>query len=205
MKLYVSKMTPNPRRVLMFLAEKGVLDQFELVDLQLATDAKADEHLARNRLGKVPVLELPDGRHLSESRAICQYLEALHPEPNLMGATPEERAFFEMHDRHMELEILFPIANWVRHGHPGLSVIENPQVPDWSKVAEGKARAAMVWLDDDLSGREFIAGNRFSIADITCFVALEFARLMKFRPWEEYPNIARWREAVQSRPSSKVN
>lgn len=204
MKLYTAKMTPNPRRVTMFLAEKGVLDQFELVDLQLATDAKAEEHRARNHLGKVPVLELPDGRFLSESRAICQYIEAIHPEPNLMGATPEERAFFEMHDRHMELEILFPIANWIRHGHPGLAALENPQVAEWAKVSENKARAAMVWLDDDLSGREFIAGNRFSIADITAIVALDFGRLMKFRPWETHPNIARWRDAVLAHPSAKA-
>jgi glutathione S-transferase len=201
MKLYTARMAPNPRRVSIFLAEKGLTDRIEQVVMELSTDAKTPEHLARNHLGQLPVLELDDGRFLSESRAICTYLEAIAPEPNLMGTTPEERAFIEAFDRKIEFQVLWPLANWVRHGHPGLVVLEKTQVADWAALSETKARAAMAWLDDDLSQREWVAGGRFTIADITCFCAIEFARLMKFKPWEEHANIARWREAMRARPS----
>lgn len=204
MKLYTAKVAPNPRRVHMFIAEKGLGEVITFEVMELATGSKTPEHKARNPLGQLPVLELDDGRHLSESRAICSYLEGLYPEPNLMGETPEERAFIEMYDRQIELSVLYPIANWVRHGHPGLVTLEPVQVADWAALAEGKARAAMHWLDDALKGRDYVAGNRFTIADITCLCALEFARLMRFKPWEEHPNIARWREAVSARPSASA-
>lgn len=201
MKLYSSKLAPNPRRVNLFIAEKGLGDRIERVDMDLATETKTPEHFRRDPHGLLPVLELDDGRFLSESRAICSYLEAIQPEPALMGDTPEERAFLEAIDRRVEFAVLYPLASWVRHGHPGLLALENPQLPDWAAASEAKARKAVAWLADDLSGRDFVAGNRFTIADITAFCALEFARLVKFRPWEEHPAIARWREALQARPA----
>jgi glutathione S-transferase len=202
MKLYTAKLAPNPRRVNQFVAEKGLWDRIERIDLELHTDAKAPEHLKRDPQGLLPVLELDDGRFVRESRAICSYLEMIAPEPNLMGETPEERVFIEMFDRRIEFAVLYPLANWVRHGHPGLAVLEQPQVPDWAASAQAKARAAMAWLNDDLAHRDWVAGNRFTIADITCFCAIEFARLVKFRAWEEHPHVARWREAMLARPAT---
>ena len=204
MKLYTAKLAPNPRRVHLFLAEKGLYDSIERIELDLATQTKVPDHLGRNPLGLVPVLELDDGRFLTESRAICSYIEAIHPEPNLMGLIPEERAFIEMFDRRIEFGVLYPLANWVRHSHPGLAVLENPQIAQVADVASEKARDAMVWLDEDLSQRDYVAGNRFTIADITTFCALEFARLVKFKPWETYPNIARWRYQVKARPAFEI-
>ncbi|OYU76022.1 MAG: glutathione S-transferase [Alphaproteobacteria bacterium PA3] len=205
MKLYTAKLAPNPRRVHMFLAEKGLWETVERVELDLATQTKVPIHLERNPTGLVPVLELDDGRFLTESRAICSYLEHLHPEPNLMGETPEERAFIEMFDRRVEWSVLLPLMNWVRHAHPALGKLENPQIPDFAEACSEKAKAALVWLDADLAERDFVAGNRFTVADITAFSGLEFARLVKFKPWEIHPNIARWRDAVKARPSADAS
>ena len=202
MKLYTAKLAPNPRRVHMFLAEKGLWEKVEKVHLDLATQTKVPEHLGRNPMGLVPVLELDDGRFLTESRAICTYLEHLQTEPNLMGETPEERAFIEMFDRRVEWGVLLPVANWVRHGHPGLAVLEKPQIQAFADASAEKAKVAMEWLNADLADRAYVAGNRFTIADITAFAALEFGRIVKFKPWEVHPNIARWREAVKARPSA---
>ena len=130
MKLYTSPMAPNPRRVDMFIAEKGI-QGIERVMVDLTTGAhKTPEFLARNPVGRVPVLELDDGRHLSESRAICTYLESRYPQPNLMGADGEERAFIEMADRQAEFFLLLTVANCVRHTHPGLAVLEQPHPID---------------------------------------------------------------------------
>jgi glutathione S-transferase len=205
MKLYTGKLPPNPRRVNIFIAEKGLGDRIEMIELDLATQAKQPDHLARHPQGLVPVLELDDGRFLTESRAICSYLEHLVPEPNLLGETPEERAFIEMFDRRIEFGVLMPLAQWVRHGHPGLAVLEKPQVPDYAAASQAKAREAMAWLNDDLAKRTWVAGERFTIADITCFAAIEFARIVKFRAWEDHEHIARWRSAMLARPAVAAN
>ena len=137
LKLHTSARAPNPRRVDMFIAEKGI-DGIprQLVDLN-AGEHRSAAFTARNPMARVPVLELDDGRFLSESRAICTYLEGLYPEPNLMGETAEERAFIEMADRQAEFHLLATIANFVRHTHPGLLVLENPQFPDFG-TAQGE-------------------------------------------------------------------
>lgn len=205
MKLYTARLAPNPRRVTMFVAEKALADRIETVSLDLATQTKTPEHFARHPFGLLPVLELDDGSMLSESRAICSYLETIEPEPNLMGHTPVEKAFIEMHDRHVEFALLAPVAGWVRHGHPGLVALEPVQVEAYAQLSAGKARKAADWLDMHLSDRAYMAGNRFTVADITAFCALEFARLVKFKPWETHSHIARWREAVLARPSAQTN
>lgn len=204
LKLYTARMAPNPRRVTLFVAEKGLADGIAVEVLDIATDTKTPEHRARHPLGLLPVLELPDGTMLSESRAICSWLEAWRPEPNLMGHTPEERAFIEMFDRRVEFALLAPIAAWVRHGHPGLAVLEPEQIEPWAQLNARKAAEAAAWLDGDLAHRAYIAGNRFTIADITAFCALEFGRLVRFKPWETHPHIARWREAILARPSAQA-
>jgi glutathione S-transferase len=206
MKLYSASRAPNPRRVLMCMAEKGITD-IEIVQVDLA----ADEHrgaafLAKNPLAQVPVLELDDGRTLAETRAICTYLEGMYPQPNLMGEGFEERAFIEMMDRRCELQLFLRIANCVRHTHPGLASLEQPQFGDFGASQGEKVRAAARWLDGVLAGQAFVAGDRFTVADITAFCALEFGRgLMRFRPGQEgMEHLQAWRDRVAERPSAKA-
>ena len=206
MKLYVSPRAPSPRRVTMFVAEKAVLG-IEMVTVEIGRNQhRSADYLAKNPLAKVPVLELDDGRVLGETRAICSYLEGLHPEPNLMGNGFDERAFIEMADRRMELLLLSGIANCIRHTHPGLAALEQPQFADYGRSQGEKVRDIARWLDGELATRPFVAGPRFTIADITAFCALEFARgLMKFRPGDEgMPHLQAWRDAVAERPSAQA-
>jgi glutathione S-transferase len=206
MKLYTSSRAPSPRRVLMFMAEKGIAD-IRLVQVDLGQgEHRGEAFTALNPMAQVPVLELADGRTLAEARAICTYLEGLYPNPNLMGEDFEERAFIEMMDRRCELQLFLRIANTIRHTHPGLAVLEHPQFPDFGAAQGAKVRETAHWLDGVLADRDFVAGERFTIADITAFCALEFARgLMKFRPGEEgYVNLQRWRDRIAQRPSAQV-
>ena len=206
MKLYTSSRAPSPRRVLMFMAEKGIVD-IRLMQVDLGKgEHRDDAFTALNPMAQVPVLELADGRTLAETRAICTYLEGLYPNPNLMGEGFEERAFIEMMDRRCELQLFLRIANFIRHTHPGLAVLEQPQFPDFGAAQGAKVRETSHWLDGVLADRDFVAGERFTIADITAFCALEFARgLMKFRPGEEgYVNLQRWRDRIAQRPSAQA-
>ncbi|MFT5643516.1 MAG: glutathione S-transferase [Janthinobacterium sp.] len=206
MKLYTSPRAPNPRRVTMLMAEKSITG----IE-QVSIDLTAGEHLsaaymAKNPVGRVPALELDDGRVLCETRAICTYLEGLYPEPNLMGVGFEERAFIEMADRRAELHLFFGIANWIRHSHPGLAALEQPQFPDFGAAQGIKMRESARWLDTVLATQPFVAGERFTIADITAFCALEFARgLMKFVPGAEgMEHLQAYRDRIAARPSASV-
>jgi glutathione S-transferase len=204
MKLYISTVAPNPRRVTMFIAEKGIAGiEFAPLDLN-AGEHRSAAYLAKNPMGRVPALELGDGRVLSETRAICTYLEGLHPEPNLMGMDFEERAFIEMADRRAELHLFLGIANVVRHTHPGLAVLEQPQFPEYGAAQGEKMRESARWFDTQLAQQPFIAGERFTIADITAYCALEFARgLLKFRPGSEgMPHLQAWRDRMAARPTA---
>lgn len=204
MKLYVAPRAPNPRRVTMFIAEKGITAVEQVpVDLR-ANEHKTEEFLSRSPLSKLPVLELDDGRALSESRAICTYLEGRFPEPNLMGATFEERAFIEMADRQVECYLFGAITNCIRHTHPGLAPLEQPQFPEFGSSQGKKMRDVALWLDRLLASQPFVAGKRFTIADITAYCALEFARgLMKFVPGNEgMANLQAYRDRIAQRPSA---
>ena len=154
----------------------------------------------------MPVLELDDGRALGETRAICTYIEGLQPEPNLMGQGFEERAFIEMADRRIEHYLGAYFANAIRHTHPGLAPLEQPQFPDFGRSQGEKARDVARWLDGVLAGQPYIAGTRFTIADITAFCLLEFARgLLKFKPADEgMPHLQAWRDRIAERPSAKA-
>jgi glutathione S-transferase len=204
MKLYVSPKAPNPRRVQMFVAEKGMSIPEVAIDLN-AQEHQSAEFKAKSPLAKVPALELDDGRVLTETRAICTYLEGLQPEPNLMGRTAEERAFIEMADRRVEWYWLLPVAACVRHTHPGLAVLEQPQFPDFGRAQGEKALDMARWLDAQLQVQPWVAGDRFTIADITAFCALEFARLMRFKPADAgLMALARWRDVMAARASAAV-
>jgi glutathione S-transferase len=187
----------------MFIAEKGItgIDNV-MVDL-LGGETRSPAFLARNPFGRVPVLELDDGRMLSETRAICTYLEGLAPAPNLMGEGYEERAFIEMADRRVELMLFLQIANSVRHTHPALAPLEQPQFKEFGASQGEKMRDTARWLDGVLASQPYVAGERFTIADITAFCGLEFARgLMKFRPGEEgMAHLQAWRDRIAARPT----
>ncbi len=203
MKLYVSQRAPNPRRVQMFMAEKGI----EGIE-QLVLDLNAQEHkqaayLSKSPLARVPALELDDGRVLTETRAICTWLEGLHPEPNLMGRDAQERAFIEMADRRMEWYLMLPLANAVRHTHPGLAPLEQPQFPDFGQSQLVKAKETAIWLDGELQRHPWVAGDRFTIADITAFCTVEFGKLMRFKPADAGLHaLQAWRDQVAARPSA---
>ena len=201
MKLYNSNRAPSPRRVRVFLAEKRV--SIPCVEVDLATlDHKTLEFRALNPFETIPILELDDGTRIAETIAICRYIEALWPDPNLFGLTALEQATIEMWQRQLELRLLFPIAQVVRHGHPKMAEMENPQVPDWAAVNRPKALHAMAIVDEALRNRPFIAGVRFTVADITGLVALDFAKSARIAIPPELVYLNRWHEALRARPSA---
>jgi len=207
MKLYTSTFAPNPRRVGMFMAEKGI-GGIETVMIDLAaTENRSEAFLAINPFGRVPALQLDDGRVLCETRAICTWLEGRYPQPNLMGEDFEERAFIEMADRRVELHLFAGIANCVRHTHPGLANLEQPQFADFGASQGEKMRESARWLDAELARHPYVAGERFTIADITAYCALEFGRgLMKFRPGAEgLAHLQAWRDRIATRPTAARN
>lgn len=205
MKLYIAPRAPNPRRVTMFMVEKNIAN-IDLVSIDLnAQEHKGETYRAKSPLAKVPALELDDGRVLTETRAICSYLEGLYPEPNLMGEGFEERAFIEMADRRIEWSLFLGIANSVRHVHPGLALLEQPQFEDFGHSQAQKVIEVAQWFDRLLEHQPWMAGPRFSIADITAFCAIEFAKLMKFNPGKNgMPALQAWRDRVAARPSAKA-
>ena len=203
MKLYDTPLAPNPRRVRWFMAEKGIED-IEIVSLNLIEGThKQPEYLAKAGLPNVPALEMDDGTTVTESIAICRYLEALNPEPNLFGHDPKEQALIEMWTRRCEIYLANPMMLNVRFSHPALAALEapQPQVAEYSRLG---AEKFMRLLDRQLAEHEFIAADRFTIADIVAAVGLDFARLVKYRPPEELTHLARWLEACRARPAAKA-
>ena len=202
MKLYTSHRAPNPRRVRWVMAEKGIED-VELVEVDILTgEHKTPEYRARVGVPHVPALELDDGTTISESVAICRYLEALYPDPNLFGRDAREQAVIEMWTRRCEFYLANPIMLSVRHSHPALAALEAvqmPQLADYNRVA---AEKFMKTLDRRLADHEFLAADRFTIADIVAVVGLDFARLIKYRPPEELTHLARWLAACRARPAA---
>ncbi len=201
MKLYYSNFAPNPRRVRVFLAEKAV--SIPRVEVDLAgLQHKTPEYSAVNPFQVIPALELDDGTVIGESIAICRYIEELHPEPNLFGATPLERATVEMWQRRVEWHLLLPIAQVFRHSHPHMSKMEDPQVADWAAANRPRALRNMMIFDEVLRDRPFVAGERFTVADITGLVALDFARSARIAIPPELTHLTRWHESLKARPSA---
>ncbi len=188
----------------MFLHEKGVLDRVELVEVSInARSNEAPEHLARNPLGLLPVLELPHG-HLSESMAICRWVDEQHPEPNLFGVDAWERARVEQWNRHAELELLFPVAQVFRNSHAFWQG-RIRQSAEFSEIMRERVAERLAWFDQELATRAFFAGDRFTVADITAICAIDFAKVSGIRvdPTTQ-PNLERWRKDVSGRPSAKA-
>ncbi|MCO5087741.1 MAG: glutathione S-transferase family protein, partial [Methylobacteriaceae bacterium] len=170
MKLYDLKNGLNPRRVRIFLAEKGISIPSEFVDM-MKGENKAQTYLAINPMGLMPVLEFDDGTHLAESIAICRYFEELHPQPPLFGTTTLERAQIEMWNRRMELEIQLPIQDVFVHLNPFWAG-RRPQVPEYGRVQQARVLERMAWLNRELADRPYIAGDHYTVADITAQCAL---------------------------------
>ena len=203
MKLYDSKLAPNPRRTRVFLAEKGISVPIEHVDIG-AKQHKTTDYAAVNPLQRMPALVLDDGTVITESIAICRYFEALQPEPPLFGVGAKDIALVEMWNRRCELNLFFPVAHVFRHTHPAMRELEVPQVPDWAEANRPKIAEFLVILDDQLKSNEFIAGTRYTVADITALCAVDFAKPARVTISEDLANLKRWREAVSARPSARA-
>lgn len=202
MKIYDSNTAPNPRRVRMFLAEKGIQIPYEQVDLGKAVN-REPAFRQKNPLMTVPVLELDDGTCIAETVAICRYFEELHPNPPLMGVDAKDRALVEMWQRRMELELLIPIADAFRQRHDFFKG-KIRQVPEYAAAQKLNAEERLVWLNDVMASRPFIAGDRYTIADITAVVAIDFGRVSKIGIQPDQTHLKRWHDAVSARPSAKA-
>lgn len=203
MKLYDFPRAPNPRRVRWLMAEKGI-DDIEIVRVDLmAGEHREPGYRDKVGLAHLPALELDDGVTLSESIAICRFLEALHPEPNLFGRDPEETAVIEMWTRRCEIYLANPLMMHVRLTHPAMAALEAPQ-PEVAAYHLAGAERFMRTLDRRLEGREFIVADRLTIADIVAAIGIDFGRLVKYRPPETLANLNRWFRTVTARPAASA-
>jgi glutathione S-transferase len=200
MKLYHSPKAPNPDRVVFFLRANGKLQAVDLEEVSIMKqEHKTESYRSVSPYAQVPALVLDDGTHITESRAICTYFENLWPEPNLMGSDAKEKAIIEMWDRRVELMMFMPFAQWFRNTHPAMAPLEVPQSPEAGAKGEKAAKAMAKRFDAHLGNHEFLAADRFSIADITLYIACGFGRVMKWAPDEEHANLGRWRAAMKAR------
>jgi glutathione S-transferase len=199
MKLYTTAVAPNPRRVTIFLNEKGI--DIPTVELDLGkSEHLTDEFAAKNPMARVPVLELDDGTYLAESLSICRYFEEIQPEPPLFGVGARDKAEVDMWNRRMESEVLGMISGCFRNTHPYWEG-KIPQFSDFGENCRATVLSRMEWLDSELADREFIAGDRFTVADITAHTGFALGRIPKIRISEELKNLQRWYDAVAARPS----
>lgn len=202
MKIYETKTAPNPRRVRIFLAEKGIDMDYVHVDIQHGENLSA-AMLAKNPLGKVPILELDDGTCISETDAICTYFEALHPTPSLMGTSALEKATIAMWQRQVEFTLMMQIGMCFQHT-TGYFKDRMVPVPEFGVEAGKIAANYLNVLDARLANHPYIAGESFSIADITALCAIDFGRVVKIRPQDSQVNLLRWYQDVSSRASAKA-
>ena len=198
MKILETRMAPNPRRVRIFLAEKGIQVPFEEVDL-MKGELKTDAFTKLNKLQRVPVMVLDDGTAICESIAICRYFEELQPEPPLFGTGPVGRAMVEMWQRRME-----SVASAFRHLHPAMANLEVPQVPAWGEANKPRAHEMLQILDEQLAANRYVAGDAYSVADITALVAVDFMKPARVTRPAGLANFERWYGEVSSRPSAKA-
>jgi glutathione S-transferase len=203
MKLYDGGRAPNPRRVRVFLAEKGVDVPLVPVDMG-AMGHRSEEIARRNPLRRLPVLELDDGTVITESVAICRYFEELHPEPALFGKDALGKALVEMWQRRMEMNFLLGVASAFRHIHPAMKDWEVPQIPEWGEANKPKVVDFLAFLDRELGNREFAAGDAYSIADITGMIAVDFMKPARIAMPADFTNVARWHAALAARPSASA-
>ena len=199
MKLHTNKVAPNPRKVAIFLAEKAI--EVETVEVDLAgKENYSAAFMAKNALARVPVLELDDGLFLAESAAICRYFEELQPIPPLLGVDSVDRAFVEMWTRRMESELMGNMTACFRHLHPYWAE-RITQVPAYGELCRSNIDESMQWLDGVLADQQFIAGERFTLADITAVCAFDLGKVAKIRIPDALANLTRWYNDVNERES----
>lgn len=201
MKLYDGGRAPNPRRVRIYLAEKGISVPTEQVDLG-AMQQKSAAFTAVNPIQRVPVLLLDDGTVIAESIAICRYFEALHPQPPLFGVGAKDIAQVEMWNRRLELHFFFPVSHVFRNTHPAMKEMEVPQVAAWAEANKPRIMEFLSIFDRELAGRPFAAGDRYTVADITGLVAVDFMKPARLAVPDELKNVRRWHADVSVRPSA---
>lgn len=202
MKLYTFDGAPNPRRVHIFLGEKGIEIPFEQVNILKGESRTPEFRKSVNIMGGLPVLELDDGSHIAESIAICRYLEALHPAPALFGVDARSQARVEMWTRRIELNFMAPVGMvWV-HGSPLTRHVVSQQIPEMAELNRGFVRSYFDFLDRHFAQHEYLANDTFSVADITAFCTLEFAAQFNGLPHSaEQEHLSRWADALARRPS----
>jgi glutathione S-transferase len=203
MKIIQTRSAPNPRRVRIFLAEKGITVPFEELDLMKGA-LRTPEFTAINPSQRVPVLVLDDGTAISETVAICRYFEEVQPEPALFGRGAVGRASVEMWNRRMELGLLHAVQFAFRHLHPAMAHLEVPQVAAWGEANKPKALEHLAFLDGELAKRRFIAGEELSIADITALSAIDFMKPARIQRPPELRSLDRWYQEMSARPSAKA-
>lgn len=202
MKLYTTKGAISPARVRFFLAEKGI--EIELVQIELMKgEHKTPAYRAISPNGRTPALQLDDGSVICESVAICRYFEELHPEPSLLGRTPQERARIEMWNRMMEFELMMPMAMAFRHTFPAMKALED-QVVEFGEKQRSVALKRAARIEKQLATQDYIAGNAFSIADITAWCSFRFFRVAGFEIGDDQPNLKAWFARVKARPAAAV-
>jgi glutathione S-transferase len=202
MKLYNAPMpAPNPRRVRIFLTEKGA--SIPLVDLAIMKrEHKSPEHIARNSLGQLPTLELDDGTMISETVAICRYLESLYPDPPMFGRSAVEQALVDMWVRRIEFAVMTPVGMFWRHAHPFTAAIVVPQYKEFGESNRAHYERALGWLDGELAGKEFVAGEAYTIADICLLSTVDFATWIGLGVPDGMGNVKAWHKRVSGRPSA---
>lgn len=197
--LYDGGRAPNPRRVAMYLAERGIEVSVKGVDMG-ALDHRSDSIAAFNPLMQLPLLVFPDGSALSETIAICRYFDGLFPGDHMFGEGVLGQARVEMWQRRVELQWLYPVAQSFRHIHPAMVEWEVPQVPEWGEANKPKAQRFASFLNDELADKPFVCGEKFSVADITAIVAMDFSKVARIRYDESLVHLHRWAGEMRSRP-----
>lgn len=203
MKIIEQRQAPNPRRVRIFLAEKGITVPFEQIDI-MKLDQRSEAFSARNPFRQVPVLVLDDGTAISETVAICRYFEEMQPDPPLFGRDALARVTVEMWQRRMELGLFLHVTQCFRHTHPAMGELEKPQVKEWGEANRTRAIELLTYLDRELAKRPYIAGDDYSIADITALVAIDFMKPARIGRPEGLVNLDRWHGQVSARPSARA-
>ena len=203
MKIYDTPFAPNPRRVRWVMAEKAITD-IEVITLNLMEGQhKTPDYLAKAGIANVPLMELDDGVCITESIAICRYLEHRYPDPNLFGRDPEETAVIEMWMRRAEMMVATPMMVGVRHTHPALAALEQ-QVPMIGEHNIASSTRALGLLDRRLGESEWLAADRLTIADIVAYIGIDFGRMIKFQVPDDLANVGRWAEAMRVRPAARA-
>lgn len=203
MILYGAPMpAPNPRRVRIFLAEKGINLPETPVDM-MKREHKSPEFRAKNSMGQLPALELDDGSCISETVAICRYFEETNPEPPLFGRTALEKALVDQWIRRVEFAVMMPVGNFWRHAHPRTAALLN-QFKDFGESNKETYGGAQKYLNRELADREFLVGDTYSMADICLLSTVDFAEWIGLPVEPEFENLVAWRERAKARPSANA-